>query len=102
MHQLTQWSQADSVDPYNPNQIIRQPDNTWGPNMTGGVSLFPYNKVPTTVKNLEGLRGLAGSFSFTTLSPGVQLLLITGLSAVIGFFGMKYVGPHLGFKKRAA
>jgi hypothetical protein len=94
MHQMTQWQQTDQADPYNPNQIARQPDNTWGPNATGGVSQFYFNKVPNTAQ----LSGLAGSFSFTSLDPGVQMLIVAIFAGAVGFVGMKYGGRALGFR----
>lgn len=110
MHQLTQWQQDSAYDAYNPNQIIREPDNTWGPGATNGISSFYFSKQPTTVQNLEGLKGLrglrglkglAGSFSFTTLDPGVQMLVVGLVAGAIGFFGLKFVGPHVGIHGRA-
>jgi hypothetical protein len=96
MHQLTQWQPTDTFDAYNPNQIVREPDNTW-PGQ-GGYSSFYWNKQPTTVKNLEGL---AGSFDFTTLSPGVQMLTVGVLAGVLGFFAMRFAEPHLLHRKAA-
>jgi hypothetical protein len=101
VHQMQQWQPTDTFDPYNPNQIIREPDNTWGPGMTGGVSSFYFNRQPVTVQNLEG-PGLGGSFDFTTLSPGVQMLIVGAIAGVAGFFGMKWLGPKLGFHGKSA
>jgi hypothetical protein len=95
VHQMTQWQQSDTFDAYNPNQIIREPDNTWGPQMTGGVSSFYFNKQPVTATALEGL---SGSFSFTTLDPGIQMLIVGLVAGAVGFFGMKWAGPKLGFR----
>jgi len=95
VHQMTQWQPAPGYDAFNPLQISRQPNNTYGPSTTGGVTPFFFNKVPTTVKALEGL---AGSFSFSSLGAGTQMLIVGGLAAIVGFAGMKFVGPHLGIR----
>jgi hypothetical protein len=93
MHSLTQWEQSPTFDPYNPNQIVREPNNTW-PGQ-GGYSSFYWNKQPTTVGQVLGaLRG--GSFS--GLPPLVQALVVGGLAAVAGFYGYRHLGPKLGFQ----
>src|SRR5215469_7152678 len=104
---MQQWEQSPTFDAYNPNQIVREPNNTWSgsPQMTtGNYSSMYFNRVPVTVQNLEGLRGrgLAGSFSFTTLDPSVQMLLVFVVAGAAGFFGMKYGGKALGFKGKRA
>jgi len=93
MHQLTQWQQTGTFDPYNPNQIIREPRNTY-PGQPGGYGSFFFNKVPTTVTEvLSGLRGSAGT-SF------VQILIVGGLATAIGWWGLHFVGPKIGLKSK--
>jgi hypothetical protein len=93
---MQQWEQSPTFDPYNPNQIIREPDNTWGPGMTGGVSSFYFNKVPTTVQNLQGLRGAGSFLDITTYSPGAQMAIVFVIAGALGFLGMRFAGPALG------
>jgi hypothetical protein len=91
MHSLTQWEQSPTFDPYNPNQIIREPNNIGIPG--GAYGSFYFNKKPTTVTQVLGaLRG-AG---FAKLPAWSQALIVGGLAAVAGFYGFKYVGPKVG------
>jgi hypothetical protein len=90
MHSLTQWEQSSTFDPYNPNQIIREPNNTW-PGQGGYSSLY-WNKKPTTPSQVLGGLGAA----LTDIPVWGQALIVGGLAAVAGFYGMKYVGPKVG------
>jgi len=104
MHMMQQWQQSPTFDPYNPNQIIREPDNFWGPGTEGGYASMYFNRQPLTVQNLEGLRGgrgLGGSFDFTTLAPGTQMAIVAVIGGVVGFFGMRWLGPSLGIRGKA-
>lgn len=91
MHLTTQWQQTPDFDPYNPNQIVYEPNNRWGPGTTGNHASVYFNKQPTTVQNLEGL---SGSFSFSSLPVWVQMLTIAGLAGAVGYFGLRYVGKR--------
>ena len=97
MHQMTQWQQTDTFDPYNPNQIVYEPNNRWGPGTTGNHASVYFNKQPVTAQNLEGLNG---SFSFSGLPVWLQMVTIAGLAGVVGYFGLRYVGPRVGLKAR--
>ncbi|MGH7179883.1 MAG: hypothetical protein ACREJC_21080 [Tepidisphaeraceae bacterium] len=90
MHILTQWEQSPTFDPYNPNQIIREPNNIGIPG--GAYGSFYFNKQPTTVGQVLG--GLSGGLS--SLPPWAQAAVVGGLAAVGGYYGMKYVGPKVG------
>jgi hypothetical protein len=91
MHSLTQWEQSPTFDPYNPNQLVREPNNTY-PGQ-GGYSSFYWNKRPTTVGQVLGaLRG-AG---FNSLPSWGQALIVGSLAAVAGWYGFRYVGPKVG------
>jgi len=91
MHSLTQWEQSPTFDPYNPNQLAREPNNTW-PGQ-GGYSSFYWNKQPTTVSQVLGaLRGP----TFAALPPWGQALIVGSLAAVAGFYGYRYIGPKVG------
>lgn len=96
MHQYTQWQPTDQFDPYNPNQLVAEPNDTW-PGQ-GGYTSFYWNKQPTTVKQLEGLRGAGTAFDITTYSPGVQMLIVGLVAGAVGYFGMRTFGSSLGFK----
>lgn len=87
MHALATWEQSPTFDPYNPNQIIREAYTA----IPGGYGSFYFNKVPTDSK----LQGLGTATGFASLSPMVQAVIVTGLAAVIGFYGWKHVGPML-------
>lgn len=90
MHSLTQWEQSPTFDPYNPNQIVREPNNTW-PGQ-GGYSSFYFNKKPVTVAQVLGGTG------FATLPAWTQALAIGTLAAVAGFYSYRYLGPKVGLK----
>lgn len=90
MHSLTQWEQSPTYDPYNPNQIIREPNNIGIPG--GAYGSFYFNKQPTTVGQV------LGSVSFNGLPPWSQALIVGGLAAAVGFYGLKYVGPKVGLR----
>lgn len=87
MHMLTQWEQSPEFDPYNPNQIIREPNNVGIPG--GAYGSFYFNRQPLTTSPLFG----AG---FSALPPWSQALIVGGLAAAAGYLGMKYVGPKVG------
>lgn len=89
MHQMTQWAQSPTFDPYNPNQIIRE--RYVG--IPGGYGSFYFNKQPTTVSQVLG--GLKG---FSDLPVWSQALVVGGLAAIAGFYGLKYVGPKVGLR----
>ncbi len=86
MHSLTQWEQSSTFDPYNPNQISREPNNTY-PGQ-GGYSTFYWNKRLTTVGQVLGGLGDIPAWGST--------LLVGGIAAVVGYFGLKFAGPKLG------
>ena len=91
MHSLTQWEPSPTFDPYNPNQLVREPNNTY-PGQ-GGYSSFYWNKQPTTVTQVLGaLRG----GGFAKLPPFAQALVIGSLAAFAGYYSYKHLGPRLG------
>ena len=92
MHMLTQWEQSPEFDPYNPNQIIREPNNIGIPG--GAYGSFYFNKQPTTVSQVVGALSGAG---FSAMPPWSQALIVGALAATAGYLGMKYVGPKVGF-----
>jgi len=96
MHSLTQWEPSPTFDPYNPNQIIREPNNIGIHGGPGGpYGSFYFNKQPTTVSRVLGaLRGFNGGFA--GLPPWGQALIVGGLAAVAGFYGFKKLGPKVG------
>ena len=93
MHALTTWEQTGVFDPYNPNQIIREPNNIGIPG--GAYASFYFNKVPTRTQQVLG--GLNGFADWPIWS---QVLVVGGFAAVIGFYGMKFVGPKVGLSGR--
>jgi len=92
MHQVTQWQQTGVYDPYNPNQIIREPNNIGIPG--GAYGSFYFNKVPTTVTQVLG--GLRGSMS--GLPVFLQVGIVGSLAAVAGYYSWRFLGPKLGVK----
>jgi hypothetical protein len=88
MHSLTQWEQTPTFDPLNPNQIVREPNNTY-PGQGGYSSLY-WNKQPTTVGQV------LGGMTFAGLPAWSQALIVGSLAAVGGWYAMKYVGPRVG------
>ena len=97
MHIATQWQQTDTIDPYNPNQITRQPNNTWssGAGYEGGYSTAAWNKQPVTAT----LGGLGGSV-LGSLPTWAQALVVAGVAAGVGYFGLKRIGPRFGLAGR--
>jgi hypothetical protein len=89
MHMLTTWEQTGVFDPYNPNQIIREPNNIGIPG--GAYGSFYFNKVPTATQQVLG-----GLGDFSDWPVWSQVLIVSGLAATAGFFGMKYLGPKIG------
>jgi hypothetical protein len=96
MNSLTQWESSPTFDPYNPNQLVREPNNTY-PGQ-GGYSSFYWNKQPTTVSQVLGaiLPPTTGGKGFAGLPPIAQTLIIGGIAAVVGFYGYRHIGPKLG------
>jgi hypothetical protein len=90
MHQLSTWEQSPTFDPYNPNQKIVE---AYTP-LPGGYGSFYWNRQPNTSVLGGALRGLNGGFSGLPLPA--QVLIVGGLAAVIGFYGMKKIGPKVG------
>jgi hypothetical protein len=89
MHSLTQWEQSPTFDPYNPNQLVREPNNTY-PGQGGYSSLY-WNKQPATAV-LGALRGM----TFAGLPAWSQAVIVGGLAAVAGWYSMKHLGPKVG------
>lgn len=85
MYALTTYEQTAVNDPINPNQISREALV----GIPGGWGSYYWNKVPTG-SSLNGLRG------FSDIPVLGQALIVGGLAAVIGFFGVRHVGPKLG------
>jgi hypothetical protein len=91
MHSLTQWEQVADFQPTNPNQIIREPNNTYVGQ--GGYSSLYWNKQPTTPTQVLGsLRGM----TFAGLPAWIQALTVGSLAAVAGWYSMKHLGPKIG------
>lgn len=88
MHSLTQWEQSSTYDAYNPNQIVREPNNTYPGK--GGYSSVYFNKQPTTVTQVLSGAGLAA------IPAWGQALLVAAVAAVGGYYAMRFVGPKVG------
>lgn len=87
MHALTTWEQTGVFDPYNPNQIIREPNNIGIPG--GAYASFYFNKVPTKTQQVLG-----GLGDFSDLPIWAQVTIVGGLAATLGYFGVKWVGAR--------
>jgi hypothetical protein len=92
MHMLSTWEQSPTFDPTNPNQQVVERYTA----LPGGYGSFYWNRQPNTSVLGGALQGLNGGFSGLPLPA--QVLIIGGLAAAIGFFGLRAVGPKLGLK----
>lgn len=79
---LKQYEATSEFDPLNPQQRIRE---LWGWQGTEGWHSWYWNPQPTT----SSLNGLGG---WSALSSTTQLVIVGGVAALVGFFGMKKFG----------
>lgn len=90
MHKLDTFERA-SFDAYNPLQVIREPNNVYNTNGYGAYGTYVWNRVPTATSQVLGsLRG------FSDWPAWTQALIVGGLAATVGYWGVKHVGPRLG------
>jgi len=86
MHQLATYTPG-TFDPYNPNQVVREPNNIY----PGQYGTFVWNRAPTGTKQVLG-----DITDLTTWPTWLQVIVIGGLAATAGYYSVKYLGPKVG------